>query len=483
MRQITGINLTGNLFAPIFIPQLLFLICIMFALCFNFMPLSLSYFMMAAMLAVSLSNSIELSAIVFMSLLVILFLYIRIAAKESILIFFTVLAFYFKVYYIIPLIAGVYFGLTSVIPVALGTFLWRNYPIIKDIAVNNSTQFEDIFDLVSVPERIFEIFNILIGRIVSNQYWIFESLVLGMVVFFVFFISRMAFDFSKEIAIIVGALLNIAGFFLASVLTDLEIPLAFLFFNTLFCMVMALIVKFFDKVLIYKSAERLEFEDEEFYYFVKAVPKIKSSDYEMSELKEKLRDKPKTAPKTETSETELPKAELPKPELLKTPTKKTEPKKKKLIPFKNKPDKNTDGEAGNSLDKKPDTIQKRFDLIFMRDENSLDELGLDKKDLDKKDLGKKDLDKKAETKKDIKLSSLVNKGQDIKETAKEEPDNKALTGKGPETNSLETQEVDVKSIEEKEPADKETGKKEAPLEEANIKPDEANTKPTDTDKI
>ena len=37
-----------------------------------------------------------------------------------------------------------------------------------------------------------------------------------------------------------------------------------------------LLIRFFDNVLDYKRAQRVQFEDDEYYYYVKAVPKVKN---------------------------------------------------------------------------------------------------------------------------------------------------------------------------------------------------------------
>ncbi len=321
MKQITEIGLYNDLAAPIFRPQLLFLICLMFSVCFNFMPYSISYFVLIFMVTLSLSKSIEVALIVFLILLIILFLYVRIAPKESIFIFLMVIAFHFNLQFLVPIIAGLYFGLTSVIPITIGTFLWRNFDIVKFIASENSTKISDAFDLISVPERVFDVFGSLTKSIALNQQWILESIIMSMVVFCVYFVSRMAFDFSKEVAILVGSMLSVVGFFAMIVFTDVKISLAYVLTFSAIAMILAFCIRFLDNVLNYKATEKLEFEDEEFYYYVKAIPKIKSAELEFSELKNKIRDNPKPAGEQKNTAKVPPKPQNTKPADVKTPPK------------------------------------------------------------------------------------------------------------------------------------------------------------------
>jgi hypothetical protein len=64
------------------------------------------------------------------------------------------------------------------------------------------------------------------------------------------------------------------GFIIAQAMIQMPQNFGSIFLGTLFSVVIAVIVRFFDAVLDYSKVKRVEFEDEENFYFVKVVPKV-----------------------------------------------------------------------------------------------------------------------------------------------------------------------------------------------------------------
>ena len=83
-------------------------------------------------------------------------------------------------------------------------------------------------------------------------------------------------NYIKEISIIGMGVILIAGTLVINGTTDLGMNPALIIGLGIASIIIMLIVRFFDNVLDYKRAQRLQFEDDEYYYYVKAVPKIKN---------------------------------------------------------------------------------------------------------------------------------------------------------------------------------------------------------------
>ena len=81
-------------------------------------------------------------------------------------------------------------------------------------------------------------------------------------------------NYATDISLMLGGLINIVGYIIMSLIIDLEINIFLLFLNTFISVLISFIIKFFDIMLDYKSIERVSFEDDENYYYVKIVPKI-----------------------------------------------------------------------------------------------------------------------------------------------------------------------------------------------------------------
>ena len=58
---------------------------------------------------------------------------------------------------------------------------------------------------------------------------------------------------------------------------EVEISLAGALLGSVLAILVAIVVQFFKTVVDYSSVENTQFEDDEYYYYVKAVPKVMSN--------------------------------------------------------------------------------------------------------------------------------------------------------------------------------------------------------------
>ena len=86
-------------------------------------------------------------------------------------------------------------------------------------------------------------------------------------------VRKMSVDYSWEIAIIAGALGNINVLAYGYIIMDIQLSYIALIVESLVAIIVALIVRFFVFAVDYTRTEYLQFEDDEYYYYVKAIPK------------------------------------------------------------------------------------------------------------------------------------------------------------------------------------------------------------------
>jgi hypothetical protein len=72
-------------------------------------------------------------------------------------------------------------------------------------------------------------------------------------------------------------LVNILGFLVAVLHFNVSINAGKLILMSLFSGLIAIVLEFFKRVLDYTAIERVQFEDDDYYYYVKAVPKVNVS--------------------------------------------------------------------------------------------------------------------------------------------------------------------------------------------------------------
>ena len=257
--------------APFFMPPyglpLVLLLSVLFAIC----PLPVGYGLIVVNIGLQISASAGIAFFLMLFLMCIAFFYVRIAPEESALILGIYFAFWFRVPYVVPIIAGLYFGLTSIVPIAIGVFLWYFTPLAAELVQLSSG--EEI-SLIELPTTFSSVYTSVFDGIRGNESWIFTAFIFAMVVLVVYIISRASIDYAKQIAIGVGAAVSALSFILAALVANIAISIFSMLFFTLISAIIVLIVNFFDIVLDYQRAERVQFEDESNYYVVKVIPKV-----------------------------------------------------------------------------------------------------------------------------------------------------------------------------------------------------------------
>lgn len=212
--------------------------------------------------------SVETAILFFVFLMIIYLLYIRLFPKHSLLIIAMVLAYFFKLPYIVPLFGGLFLGPASIIPVAIGTIIWYFIPNIQTIV---GMKAEEIMDM---PNNLASIYMTVIQGIAKNHTAITSIIIFSVVILVVYIISRLAIDYSWYIAIGIGAGISFIGFLLGILIVDAEINIFGMFFSILISMLLMFVIQFFHRVVDYSRAESVQFEDDENYYYVKVIPKI-----------------------------------------------------------------------------------------------------------------------------------------------------------------------------------------------------------------
>ena len=88
-------------------------------------------------------------------------------------------------------------------------------------------------------------------------------------------VSSLHINYEKETAIAVSAVVTVIGMFLAVIIGGSTFSVFGLPLFTAVSAVIAYIISLFDDLPDYRHTERVKFQDKNYVYYVKAVPKIK----------------------------------------------------------------------------------------------------------------------------------------------------------------------------------------------------------------
>ena len=91
----------------------------------------------------------------------------------------------------------------------------------------------------------------------------------------VYVVRKLEFDYSFEIAALIGVVVSIFGHVLLNSRHELPLGVAATVLYHILSGILVIVIYFFMRVLDYTAVEHVQFEDDDYYYYVRAVPKIK----------------------------------------------------------------------------------------------------------------------------------------------------------------------------------------------------------------
>lgn len=231
-----------------------------------FIPHALiSVFMCVLLLAEFASVSIETTAVLIVFLALMLLLYFIFRAGDSWLLPFVLVLCLFNIPAAILPVA-LLIQPVSVIVAAFGILLYGFIIIVKkDVSVLAASN-----GSLNLAGRV----NYLLSDLFTNKQFLIVLACVCLSMLFISIIRRTKVNYAGLIGIIAGDLMYLTGTLTGHYLLELVfLPVPFVL-GFLLNAVIAFFIMNFAINMDYKRTEHVQFEDDEYYYFVKAVPKV-----------------------------------------------------------------------------------------------------------------------------------------------------------------------------------------------------------------
>ena len=171
----------------------------------------------------------------------------------------------FNLHYLIPLLLGMTATPMAIFPAAVGVIVYYVFG-----AVNNSVTGEKISSL----DDVLALYMKFINDIFANKEMLFVAAVFAIVIIVMWALRKIRFDYSFEITIAMGGVIMLLGHIIAGNFVELSVSIGNVVLGSLFSVILVYIVQFFRTILDYSGVETVQFEDDDYYYYVKAVPKL-----------------------------------------------------------------------------------------------------------------------------------------------------------------------------------------------------------------
>lgn len=241
----------------IFVVLILALIC-------SILPSSVIVFAgFAMMVGHCYAMGIEVAAFMLVLILFMLILFLRFSGGQNIVLVFTPLSFGFNMPVLLPIGSGLLGNALTALPAGCGVII---YYFIRFLRAQSGV-------LMGTDMEIADKLKIMADGLVQNWAMWITVVAFVAVILLVNLIRTRSFDYAWRIAIVVGGVTYVLVMLAGSFCFNVKIVMVPLIVYTVVSVLVGVILEFFVFGGDYSRTERLEYEDDEYYYYVKAVPK------------------------------------------------------------------------------------------------------------------------------------------------------------------------------------------------------------------
>jgi len=209
--------------------------------------------------------SLEVALVGLCMFLIMFLLFFRFSPRDSLLVLLTPLLCSMNIPYVIPIAAGLLCSPVSVVSVGCGVAVHYLFQTVIASAPAIGTMAES-----EATAKL----RLIIDGIVKNKEMLVVIAAFGITIMVVYLIRRMSFDQVWTIAMVAGAMTDIVILLVGDLIYDINISVAGALLGSLLALAVAKVLEFFRFCVDYSRTEKVQFEDDEYYYYVKAVPKM-----------------------------------------------------------------------------------------------------------------------------------------------------------------------------------------------------------------
>lgn len=232
----------------------------------SFMPMNFIVVMAALFIMLHLyAFNLECTIVVGVGFLLMFLLYLRFSPKDTLVVLLMPVCFLIRIPYVIPLAMGLIGTPVSVLSIACGVIA---YYMLHFVIQNVSTI------LAMADEEMTVRFKFVVDGLLNNREMVITIAAFAVTVILVYLIRRLSIDYAWTIAMAAGAVVNITVLLIGDLMFDTNVALLEVVLGNILSLLLAAVLQFFVFNVDYSRTEKVQFEDDEYYYYVKAVPKI-----------------------------------------------------------------------------------------------------------------------------------------------------------------------------------------------------------------
>lgn len=242
---------------------------ILLALICSIIPGSFSVFIVAAVIAAHMVKlSVLLAVLTVVVMLIVYLMFLKFAPGQSVVLLAVPVLMQYNLHYMIPILAGMYFSPYAVVPAVIGLFMVKFLGYACAAVSMTGTGMS--INLEGATEAISTIF----GQLADDKSIWSYAIAAAVTMTVVYLISQLSFDYAWYAAIVAGAAAEIIVTFFCAAAFGTELNIIMTNVGIIIGTLLAVFLQFMKCAVDYSRKEYIQFEDDDYYYYVKAVPKM-----------------------------------------------------------------------------------------------------------------------------------------------------------------------------------------------------------------
>lgn len=230
-----------------------------------FLPGGLTYMLIAAISCVDVASfSLEAAALLLMGYLLTYFMYLCLAPGKDWIILITMVLL-MRLPGVVPFLVAILVGPAGIVPAVCGVVLYYYSVHCKEL-YSLLTSVTDAGDVSSI--------SYLLTAMGNDKELLLFIIVFIVVILVTYLLYQSSISYAWMIAIFVGMVTMILGLLAGGMMLEDSLGFDVIFLGSVLSGIVALLVQFFKGIVDYSRIEIVQFEDDDYYYYVKAVPKI-----------------------------------------------------------------------------------------------------------------------------------------------------------------------------------------------------------------
>ncbi|MBQ9886681.1 MAG: hypothetical protein IJM37_07480 [Lachnospiraceae bacterium] len=215
--------------------------------------------------------------------------------QNSILLVIVPVFLWFRLPLVPVVVTALLVGPSSIFTLIFGTVIYYVVMIVKDNAATfASKENTDLLQKLSF----------IVTKIFGNREMWLMCAVMALTLLVIYIVKRRRFNYSREIAVLLGVAAGVVVYLSGAVMLNIPIDAVRVVIGSIVALIIGLIVSFGNIALDYSRVEYVQFEDDDYYYYVKAVPKFAITEPEFTVKKFRHKEEPSGEPEQKGQESE-----------------------------------------------------------------------------------------------------------------------------------------------------------------------------------